>query len=230
MKASTLIIIFSFLNLFTQAQDCAIINDKDGFVNVRKEPNSKSEIIGKLYNKDIFSYDSESETNSKWIKVYKQQTNNDLLEGYVYENRIYRISKFPSLNIKKQDINICSLRNDSISVIVQSSKFNPKKHRSSINSDHSFIDGKPFWGTDETIPHLRINFVEVTIKDKKIDIPKNAFDDLYEPNYRNFDVYLGTNGVIYIEMDNSDGAGAYTIIWIIKDGKYFDRYIDNLNV
>jgi hypothetical protein len=230
MKTSALIILLSFLYLFTQAQDCAIIKDKDGFVNVRKEANSKSEIIWKLYNKDIFSYDSESETNSKWVKIYKQQSNNNLLEGYVYENRTYLISKFPSLNIKNQDINICSLKNDSISVIVQSSKFNSKIHRLSFNSDHSFIDGKPFWGTDETIPHLRISSVKVVINGKKIGIPNNAFDDLYEPNYRNFNVYLGINGVIYIEMDNSDGAGAYTVIWIIKDGKYFDRYIDNLNV
>jgi len=230
MKTSTLIIFFSFLCLFTRAQDYAIINDKDGFVNVRKDANPKSEIIGKLYSKDIFLYDTESETPSKWIKVYKQQPKNYLLQGYVYEDKIYPISKFPRLHQKKTGTNTSTLQNDSILVTIQSSKFVSKNHKLSFEGDQTHIDGKLIWGTDDSTPRIHISFVKITIDGLSIDIPKNAFEDLYEPNYSNFNVYLGKNNTIYIEMDNSDGAGAYTIIWIIKNGKYFDRYIDNLNV
>jgi len=227
MKTSTLIIFLSCFYSFAQAQDYAIINDKDGFVNVRKDANAKSEIIGKLYDKDIFSYDSESETNSKWVRIYKQRGNDNSLDGYVYDDRIFPISKFRNLHTKKRGINICSITNDSITVTVQLSKFNPRNHKISFEGDQTHVDGKIIWGTDDETPKVKVSCVKVVIKDKVIDIPYNAFDDLYEPNYRNFDVYLGKNNTIYIEMNNSDGAGAYTIIWIIKDGKYVGRYIDN---
>jgi len=230
MKTLTLIIFFSFLCLFTRAQNYAIINDKDGFVNIRKEANSKSEIIGKLYSKNIFLYDTESETLSKWIKIYKQQPKKSLLEGYVYEDKIYSISRFPRLRQKKTSINNSTLQNDSMLVTVRSSKFISKNHRLSFQGDQTHIDGKLIWGADNSMPHIHISSVIVSIDGNIVNIPNKAFEDLYEPNYSNFNVYLGKNNTIYIEMDNSDGAGAYTVIWIIKDGKYFDRYIDNLNV
>ena len=62
-----------------------------------------------------------------------------------------------------------------------------------------------------------------------IDIPKDAYKDLYEPSLRTLSIFSGADSTFYVRMDNSDGAGAYTIIWVIKDNKYLGRYIDTSN-
>lgn len=228
MKALILFISLSFFSLLGHSQDYGIINDKDGYVNIRKEANPKSEIIGKLYIKDIFLYDAESSANPKWVKIYKQRSADNLLEGYVAQNRIYPISEYPQLKVKKIGINFCSLKNDSLSVAIHSAQYISKGHKLSINDNGTLIDNKLIWGTDGIMPHIKITSLMVNISNKNIIIPDYAFNDLYEPNYKKLNVYIGTNDIIYIEMNNSDGAGAYTIFWIIKNGKYSGRYIDNI--
>jgi len=74
-----------------------------------------------------------------------------------------------------------------------------------------------------------ISSLTLTQNNIKVIIPKSAFDDLYEPDFSSVKVYSDTNH-FYIFMDNSDGAGAYTIIWIFKDNKYYGRYIDDSEV
>jgi hypothetical protein len=52
----------------------ATINDKNGYTNVRKEKDINSTIVGRLYNEDVFLYDSfhlNSYPNEEWIDVYQ---------------------------------------------------------------------------------------------------------------------------------------------------------------
>lgn len=113
-------------------------------------------------------------------------------------------------------------------VIVKKAAFNSKKHKlTGKPGSISSIDGKPFWGTDGPIPKQIITSVKIIISGKSILIPINAYNDLYEPNLSTLQIYIGKDNTIYVEMDNSDGAGAYSIIWIIKNNQYFKRYIDN---
>lgn len=46
----------------------AIIKDTDGFVNVRKAPNSTAAVLGKIYKYDIFSCEP---SNANWWKVLR---------------------------------------------------------------------------------------------------------------------------------------------------------------
>lgn len=89
------------------------------------------------------------------------------------------------------------------------------------------IDGKFFWGTDGEIPTIATASVKVFLNGASISIPENAYDDLYEPRTDTISLVKLPDGVVYIKMFNSDGAGAYAVIWIFKDGKYYGRYIDD---
>jgi hypothetical protein len=58
------------------------INDPDGYVNIRREMNAQSEILGKIQTKDVFSYWEVSGSN--WCVVKTQ----DGIFGFVYKDRI----------------------------------------------------------------------------------------------------------------------------------------------
>ena len=207
----------------------AVIKDTDGFVNIRKAPNNNAPIIGKIKKYEVFMCDR---TQTNWWKVlytrYDNHSKSIWLEGYIYKNRVSLLSHWKTINKK-----------DSTSIIVKEASFEPNKHSLSFSTDNSDkkasndlikIDGKVFWGTDGEIPKEVISHVEVTIKGTKVILPKNAFDDLYEPSLGNISICHGPENTLYIKMDdNSDGAGAYTIVWVIKDNKYYGRYIDDSN-
>lgn len=59
-----------------------IINDKDGYVNIRESPNAKAKIVGTIKVGERFYY---IPYNSSWVKVKMSHSN---LGGYIYYNRI----------------------------------------------------------------------------------------------------------------------------------------------
>jgi|ERR1700744_3616797 len=204
----------------------AIIKDPEGYANLRQAPSVNAPIITKVYNYSVFSCES-NKTN--WWKVLSIQTDGRnksyWIEGYVHKSRVLILSKWKAPSIK-----------DGFKIIIKQALFESKKHqlfysqenpKENIKRELIKIDDKFFWGTDGEIPKEVISNVEVTTNDNNINIPKNAFDDLYEPNLKNINVCRGPDNTIYIRMDNSDGAGAYSVIWIIKDNKYYGRYVDD---
>jgi len=60
-----------------------VINDKDGYVNIRKEPNINSEIVGKITTKEIFSFTPDIEKD--WWRVHLGE-----ITGFVHKSRITR--------------------------------------------------------------------------------------------------------------------------------------------
>jgi hypothetical protein len=66
----------------------AIINDPDGYVNIRSGETVDSAVIGKIVADDLFLY---SETNTEWWKIEKP-TYYKRLQGFVHKSRIKAIS------------------------------------------------------------------------------------------------------------------------------------------
>ena len=61
------------------------INDPDGYTNIRKSPNSKAEIIGKLLKNEYFFY---TENPSGWYEVSTQRK----VQGFVHKSRIQKVN------------------------------------------------------------------------------------------------------------------------------------------
>lgn len=59
-----------------------VIKDKDGYTNIRTDRNNRSEIIGKVIDKEYFTYFENKESNWWLIETVKGQF------GYVHESRI----------------------------------------------------------------------------------------------------------------------------------------------
>ena len=156
----------------------AIINDKDGYVNARKEGNIHSKVIKKLNNNTlIYVYEYDRTRDGSWI-----QTDED---GYIYNDRVKWIEKLPKVVKGIEKKNAIHFSGKNIKVTLTSQMFDKNKH-SFLNykeSHHSIekIDGKSFWGTDGEMPREEYKNIRIYINGKQVFIPKSAYDDLYEP-------------------------------------------------
>ena len=214
---------------FVVAQDIegsfAVINDKDGYVNVRKEANIHSKVIKKLDNNTlIFAFDYNKSEDGNWIYA-----DND---GYIYNDRVKWLEKLPKVAKGIEKKNTIHLSGKNIKVTLTSQKFDKSKHSFKYNKEYpdaiEKIDGKTFFGTDGNMPKEAYKSIEVKIHGKQVSIPKSAYDDLYEPTFyteHNSIYYDKELDSYYIVATNSDGAGTYMVCWQIEKGIYKGRKI-----
>ena len=203
----------------------AVINDKDGYVNVRKEKSVHSKVLKKLDNNTlifVFEYDKAQEGN--WIYADN--------EGYIYNDRVKWIHNFPQIAKGIAKGNTIVFEGKEIQVVLSTEKFDKSKHSFKYHKEYrdviEKIDGKLFWGTDGNMPKREYKSIEVKIRGKQVSIPQSAYNDLYESYlYTEFNSvhYDKDNDILYIVALNGDGAGAYMVCWQIEKGVYKGRKV-----
>ena len=203
----------------------AVINDKDGYVNVRKEKSVHSKVLKKLDNNTlifVLEYDKAQEGN--WIYADN--------EGYIYNDRVKWIHNFPQIAKGIAKGNTIVFEGKEIQVVLSTEKFDKSKHSFKYHKEYrdiiEKIDGKLFWGTDGNMPKREYKSIEVKIRGKQVFIPQSAYSDSYQPNLYtdlNFVYYDKDSDILYIVANNGDGAGAYMVCWQIEKGVYKGRKI-----
>jgi Bacterial SH3 domain len=225
-KILALLLLIFAKNLFaqnTEGYGFAIIDDKDGFTNVREEPNVKSKIVGKIKEGELFFCFS-NEKHKDWFAVDVKNNNN--LSGYVHKSRIKFVEELPKLKKRKSIKDTIYIKNDSISLKMVIGDFKSAKHK--LTKDNNFItkiDGKRPMGVDGGLPKTELQSIQLTMGDEVIDVPKSELNDLYQISFVSPDVYLGQNGDIYFTMANGDGAGSYVAAFAFKNKKFVSRYV-----
>ncbi len=96
MKTCLLVLtIFSTCQLgLAQLQTTAVINDPDGYTNIRAGKGTSTEIIGKIYDYEVFTYNAQA--NEQWLEVTVNKcacedyrtTYFNAIKGYVHRSRI----------------------------------------------------------------------------------------------------------------------------------------------
>jgi hypothetical protein len=128
MKAVFVSIFILGFSIISKAQSYGIINDKDGFVNIRESKKADSRIVGKLYNDSPFSY--EEDDKADWIRVLEGSSETEnFVGGYIHKSRIFPLSKLKSIKNRRFFKDSCVAINDSLTVILKCEKFNQKKHK-----------------------------------------------------------------------------------------------------
>jgi uncharacterized protein YgiM (DUF1202 family) len=90
----------------------AKIVDKDGYVNLRENPDIKSKIIGKI-NSDEIVYASEPDaTNKNWMNVYY----NDKTAGYIYSSKVKLLDSYETILPITNDENKAVFKSGNIKV------------------------------------------------------------------------------------------------------------------
>jgi hypothetical protein len=108
--------------------------------------------------------------------------------------------------------------------------FDKTKHKFKYFKDPTdqieLIDNNKYWGRDGGMPETEYQKITVKIGRKTITLPKEATANLFEPSIYNTQVNFDkVRNIIYIQSMNSDGAGAYDVIWKIENGIYKERFI-----
>ena len=203
----------------------AVINDKDGYVNVRKEKSLHSKVLKKLDNNTlIFVLEYDKAYYGNWIYADN--------EGYIYNDRVKWIEKLPKIAKGITKGNTIVFEGKEIQVVLSTEKFDKSKHSFKYHKEYrdviEKIDGKLFWGTDGNMPKREYKSIEVKIRGKQVSIPQSAYNDLYESYlYTEFNSvhYDKDNDILYIVANNGDGAGAYMVCWQIEKGVYKGRKV-----
>jgi len=203
----------------------AVINDKDGYVNVRKEKSVHSKVLKKLDNNTlIFVLEYDKAYYGNWIYADN--------EGYIYNDRVKWIHNFPQIAKGIAKGNTIVFEGKEIQVTLSTEKFDKNKHSFKYHKEYpdviEKIDGEPFWGTDGNMPKREYKSIEVKIRGKQVPIPKSVYNDLYESSlYIEFNSvhYDKDNDILYIVANNGDGAGSYMVCWQIEKGVYKGRKV-----
>lgn len=215
MEKSILFIAILFFSNLNYGQ-VAIIKDKDGFTNVRKEPNVSSEIIYKIMDSEIFSYE---ETKSEWITIYIEKSKYQLqceedrtLVGFIHKSRLNPI----------QNLEISNGTDFSFKYKIQ--EFNFENKICDYNGEWlTKINGRRIYGTDGNIPETEVTGIDVSMNGTNINISNVLYEDIFECD-NEMTIYKNKGDYIVYQW-NSDGAGGYLIVWVFGNEKLKQRMI-----
>ncbi|MEA9414698.1 SH3 domain-containing protein [Flavobacterium sp. PL02] len=220
-KITSILLLLAFNICFSQF---GIINDPDGYVNVRNSAGKSNKIIDKLDNGAIvYNY----EPDGNWVNIdYKKGKEN--LNGYVYKDRIIDLTNFTKIPVRENKNGVIKLENNNVKVAITEIAFSPKNHKLKYNSESptllETIDDQVIFGTDGNIPKRKYKSIEIEVDKILINVPENALKNAFEPNLEQTMVnYDSVNDILYIQSSNSDGAGSYVILWVIEKKKFKTR-------
>lgn len=231
MKNIYIVIIF----LVTQPNyaQFARVSDADGFVNVRKESNVKSEITGKILTNEIVYLADENERNTNWKYAFYESKSVKEVSGYIHYSRLKMLSDFSGIDFVKTEDNTAFFKNDKekIEVEISTQSFNSTKNISKFSKKEGFYfayKSKPIWGTDGGLPNSSYKFIKLKIKGKETEVPQESLDNLFQPTiiekandlkYIKIN-YDKSNDILYISSLNSDGAGSYVVLFVFEKGNF----------
>ena len=214
--------------VFAQEEAFAVINDKDGYVNVRKGKSAQSKVLKRLNNKTIiFVYNYDKATDGNWI--YTDE------EGYIYNDRVKWIHKFPIIAKAIAKGTTIVFEGKEIQVVLTSGKFDKSKHSFEYFKDSptgiEVIDDALLYGTDGKMPTTEYRSIEINIHEKRVSLPKDAYSDLYEPTFltdHNSVYYDKESDILYIVANNNYADRPYMVCWQIEKGSYKGRKVSEL--
>lgn len=228
-----LLFISFFLIEICHAQLC-IINDKDGYSNLRGKPNQNSKIAGKLVDGQAFAIDNYIQDDNQlkdWIAVkfpVKINKNAGYLKfegeektAYIHKSRLITLEDLPHFEKNEINENKVIHHYKNIEITIETQAFKKSEHKIIQSKKGIYIiDGEkvfPYYGG------VTQQIKNITIKSKNNDYstPKSAFKNFMMVDANNSTVYLGQKGEMYVVLNAGDGADSYDIVFCIKDNKLF---------
>lgn len=217
------------LSIGMQAQaQFGVIQDKDGYTNVREGAGISKKIADKVPDGEIvYTWQQEGE----WCNInYRRK--DEIEGGFVHRSRIKMIDTFEKIKARQQTETNAVFRQDSVTVMFTTRPFVEKDHqvhRGKSEEGFSFvekIDGKEFYGCDGGLPTREYNTFNIQIGNRAVVVPDKAIRDLFQPNPELTEVFYDRkNDRLYIVASNSDGAGGYEVLLQFDRGVYIKRAI-----
>jgi hypothetical protein len=224
MKAMTTILLTILSNV--AIAQFAVIDDKDGYSNIRRAPELGNNIQDKLENGHLVYC---MDTQGNWV-IADYDIKNQSKDGCIYKDRLKLVSSFGKIAMISKGTNTSVFKNDSIKVTVITQPFDKSKYRFTYDKESKKfiekINGKDYYGTDGLLPTVEFKTITVLWGNKTIVLPASATDNLFEARVKGVLVnHDQVNNVLYVQTEGGDAAGSYLVIWKIVNGAYKGRYI-----
>lgn len=212
-----------FSSYFAQAQ-FGIVQDKDGFVNVRDEVNTSSKILAKINSNTILTYEDVEAKN--WLMVEYKPENS----GYISKDRIKDLIEFEKINPTKKSSTSIQYSFQDYRIAIETQKFNPKNH--AITKDENTIiaiDNHDILGSDGVLPMTEFKTFKIYYKEKEINVPKEYYAFLYNADLMDLKLtYNKSLNQYYLFGTFSEGAGVFDALWVLENGKIV-KHIAQIN-
>jgi len=197
----------------------AIVHDTDGYVYVRKSAEKTNNISDTLHTGEpVWCFNPAGNWYSVDFKKHGEQ-----LSGFIYRNRLQFLSAFDSIPVKSLQENRLILQKDSLIIVITQGKFEPTKSKLGFQPGTKLlqtINGQHFFGTDGGMPKRQYSSIEVAYGKKHSSFTQQQLENLFEPNLSSTKCYINrATNTIYLTASNSDGAGAYELLWVIVNGE-----------
>ncbi|EJB8478593.1 SH3 domain-containing protein [Acinetobacter baumannii] len=207
--------------------DFGLIQDKDGYVNVRENSSLSSKVTSKLNNNEIVSCVMDEETNNFCLVNASNGAT-----GFVYKNRINNFSGYTSIKLSQysREKVIYSDKNIIVEVYAKKAISDPKLYKI-FKGKYKYFNNKKFLGTDGSLPDnnfLQLDKIIVKEKDNRIEISRTELEQYFFPKdgidegkneLADFKIYYLNNNIFILNTFNNGGAAAYNIVLNIKNGK-----------
>ncbi|ENZ1199586.1 SH3 domain-containing protein [Acinetobacter baumannii] len=207
--------------------DFGLIQDKDGYVNVRENSSLSSKVTSKLNNNEIVSCVMDEETNNFCLVNASNGAT-----GFVYKNRINNFSGYTSIKLSQysREKVIYSDKNIIVEVYAKKAISDPKLYKT-FKGKYKYFNNKKFFGTDGSLPDnnfLQLDKIIVKEKDNRIEISRTELEQYFFPKdgidegkneLADFKIYYLNNNIFILNTFNNGGAAAYNIVLNIKNGK-----------
>lgn len=220
MKTKKIFLLTAALSVELSFAQFAKVVDKDGYVNIRENADANSLVVGKLNSDDIVYIFESDPAHKNWANVSN---------GYVHNSRLKYIESYQTVPPVVRDANKAIFKSGNIKVNIISGKFNFKENEKDFTSTlhGDYYKEQQVWGIDGTIPKTHYLSITAQIGDKTIQIPEKEIENLFEINNKSTRCYYDRiNDILYISMQNSDGAGTYVALFTIEKGEYKGRTLE----
>ena len=240
---ATVLFLCSSLTHAAPPDGFALVHDADGHTNLRKRPDLNAKVLAKIPNGTPLECVEElSETRPDFCFIQLQQAiTND--SGFIHRSRlIFPASDKNFVRLREQsgrdDTLILSGSGQKVHIIAR--RIHPKRSDfSGISKDKytaRLYQGKPFYGTDNTIPKSVFALERITLNGQTV--PAAELQGLFSPDFaataRNSQVYdrweayyRSIDKRLYLFGRQGSGAGSFDVCFIFKDGKFQRRYLWN---
>jgi hypothetical protein len=216
-KIVTILLLFILSVNTLKAQCPYIIVDKDGYTNVREQPNSKSKIIGKIYKYQIFfSIDDFCGSGMFSTDTWEAILSDKNPDGYIYKKNILSIYKLPYIVGKgifeltqENKESIIIAKNDSVKIIMKLQPFNKLNHKGWVYGGNSDV-------LEEKLINNEIKEIEIIYRDTKTIFPPQRINEYCDVSFVR--VYIGYEGELYLYFGGGGDAGNYAVWFSIVNG------------
>jgi len=209
--------------------------DPDGWTNIRKEPDARSEILGRAYKNQIFfsihdhcGNDMFSTDSWEPVAAYGSRA------GYIFKRNIFPVESLPAIRMRgdyylfaDNNQTVIAGSNDSITIRMTLQPFNRENHMERFNAGGRILGG----GSDAVTDNLKYNLfkneivrIDIVYGEKRFTLPKERIIQYCDVGVLR--LYIGNDGALYLQLAGGGDGGNYSVWFSIVNGEILDEVED----